>query len=202
MSFAAAFYNFTVDLNNSDLGIYAQFRVKTARHPYESLEHLYARMIAYGHAYREGQSFTQGMFEPKEPAIWQRDVTGETLLWIEVGPVDKRKLEVALRTSPSAEHRIYFYSPEHTREFCRILKGSKTNWVKDIHFYQIPASFLEALVPLERSSPIWSMTFIDNRLYLICDGHDFECDLAPVDIWAEFQSYLEDEAALEGKQPQ
>jgi uncharacterized protein YaeQ len=195
MSFVAAFYNFTVELNNSDLGVFKQFRVKTARHPYESLQHLYARMIAYAHSYREGQLFTQGMFEPKEPAIWHRDVTGELLLWIEVGPVDKRKLEIALRNAPSAEHRIYFYSPEHTREFCRMLKGSKTNWVKTIQFYQIPPLFLDELTPLERSSPHWSMTFVDHRLYLTCDGHECECDLMPIDIWTQFQDFLDEEAA-------
>jgi uncharacterized protein YaeQ len=190
MSFVAAFYNFTVELNNADRDIYTRFRVKTARHPYESLEHLYARMIAYCHSFREGQSFTQGMFEPKEPAIWLKDVIGETLLWIEVGPVDKRKLEITLRSSPQAEHRIYFYSSEHVHSFCHMLKGSKTNWVKDISFFLIPPEFLEQLIPLEHSSPLWTMTCVENRIYLSCDGVDSECDLAPINIWDAYQDYL------------
>jgi uncharacterized protein YaeQ len=193
MSFAAAFYNFTIELNNSEREVYTRFRVKTARHPYESLQHLYARMIAYGHCFREGQSFSQGMFEPKEPTIWMKDIIGTTLLWVEVGPVDRRKLELTLRSSPRAEHRIYFYSTDHIRDFCHMLKGSKTNWVKDILFYHIPAELLEKLTPFERSSPLWTMTFIDNRLYLTCDGAEFDCELNEVDIWAKYQEYLLEE---------
>ena len=79
MSFAAAFFNFSVDLSNADRGVYARFRVKVPQHPLESLEHLYARELAYCHCYREGQLFSGGMFEPKDPTIWQKEITGELL---------------------------------------------------------------------------------------------------------------------------
>jgi uncharacterized protein YaeQ len=190
MSFAAAFYNFTVDLSHNDRDIFTRFRVKTPLHPNESLEHLYARMIAYVHCYREGQGFSQGLFEPKEPTIWQKDILGDTLLWVQIGTPDKKKLETTLRAHPIAEHRIYFYTSEQIAQFCHMLRGSKTNWVKDIQFYLIPGDLLEALVPLERSSPLWNVTIVDDELYLTCDDHELQSRISPVDIWAAYQKSL------------
>lgn len=195
MSFAAAFYNFSVDLSHNDRNIFTRFRVKTPLHPHESSEHLFARMIAYAHCYREGQEFSQGLFEPKEPTIWQRDILGDTLLWVQVGSPDKKKIETTLRAHPHAEHRIYFYEQEQITHFCHMLRGSKTNWVKEIQFFLIPSELLEALVPLERSSPLWNITIVDGELYLTCDGTDLHGKMMPVDIWVAYQeSLLQEEA--------
>lgn len=190
MSFAAGFYNFTIDLTHTDRGIFTHFRVKTPRHPFESLEHLFARMIAYSHCYRVGQTFSHGLFEPKEPTIWHKDVTGEILLWVNVGAPDKKKIEATLRAQPLAEHRVYFYAPGQVYDFCHGLRGSKTNWVKDVQFYLIPSSILQELVPLEDSSPVWSVTIVDNQLYLSCDGIELEGEIAPIDIWQAYQESL------------
>ena len=170
MSFAAAFYNFTVDLSHNDREIFTRFRVKTPLHPLEPLEHLFARMIAYIHCYREGQQFSHGLFEPKEPTIWMKDILGDTLLWVQIGAPDKKKIETTLKAHSEAEHRIYFYDTAQISQFCHMLRGSKTNWVKDIQFFLIQPSILEALVPLERSSPSWNVTIIDDQLYLTCDS--------------------------------
>lgn len=190
MSFVAAFYNFSIDLNHADRGVFCRFRIKVPLHPHEPLEHLFARMVAYTHCYREGQSFSQGLFEPKDPTIWLKDITGETLLWVQVGCPDRRKIELTLRSAPAAEHRVYFYGPAQIRDFCHMLRGSKTNWVQDIQFFLIQPALLEALVPISRSSPEWQATFIDNRLYLQVDGTELESEISPVDIWAEYQESL------------
>ncbi len=194
MSFAAAFFNFSIDLSNADRGVYARFRVKVPQHPLESLEHLCARLLAYCHCYREGQSFSGGMFEPKEPTIWQKEITGELLLWVQLGCPDRKKIETTLRSAPTAEHRIYFFEEHQAAEFCHLLRGSKTNWVEPIQFFMLPAELLEQLVPLCRSSPEWGVTFIDNRLYLSVDGTELESEIRPVDIWQEYQNTLQADA--------
>jgi uncharacterized protein YaeQ len=198
MSFAAAFYNFTVDLSHNDREIFTRFRVKTPLHPHESLEHLFARMIAYVHCYREGQEFSRGLFEPKDPTIWQKDILGDTLLWVQLGTPDRKKIETTLRAYPKAEHRIYFYEPGQISQFCHMLRGSKTNWVKDVQFFSIPPSILEALVPLERSSPLWNVTIVDDELYLTCDETELQARISSVDIWAAYQESLLTEDSHEG----
>lgn len=190
MSFAAAFYNFSIDLSHADHGTYAHFRVKTPRHPHESMEHLFARMLAFCHCYQEGQSFSSGLFEPKEPTIWHRDITGDLLLWVQVGCPDRKKLEAALRAVPADGLCIYFFEQGQVAEFCHMLRGSKTNWVANIQFFMISPALLEQLVPLESSSPRWTVTFVDNTIYLNADGAELVGEIAPIAIWEAFQESL------------
>lgn len=190
MTFVAAFYTFTIELNHSDRNVYANFRIKIPRHELESHEHLYARLIAYTHAYRSGIHFTEGISEPKEPTIEQRDEIGEVLLWVQIGAPEKRKLELSLKQHPHAEHRIYFYEPDDIQLFCHHLRGSKTNWVEKVLFYQLDPQLIASLTEHESSSPFWNLSFIDDRIYLSVDGVELESAITPIDIWSSFQESL------------
>jgi hypothetical protein len=76
-----------------------------------------------------------------------------------------------------------------------MLRGSKTNWVKEIVFSTISEELIERLIPLQHSSPTWQATFVDNSLYLVADGTELSGEISPVDIWQEYQSSLDLPAA-------
>jgi uncharacterized protein YaeQ len=191
MTFVAAFYNFSIELNNPDSGTFASFRLKLPRHELESRDHFYARLIAYLHSYCENLRFCDSNSNPKLPTIWLRDTIDTVMLWIDVGTPDKRKLELSLKQNARATHRVYFYQEQDITQFCHHLRGSKTNWVKDVECYQIETQLLCDLETQEQTSPNWSVSFIDDRVYLTIDGRDFESTLARVDIWDAFQASLQ-----------
>jgi uncharacterized protein YaeQ len=201
MTFIAAFYTFTIELNHVDRGIFTTFRIKVARHELESREHLYARLIAFSHAYREGLTLNNDPSKPSAPAIYLLNALGETEVWLEVGVPDKRKLELSLKHSPAADHAIYLYSFQDVADFCHYLRGSKSNWVQGVQFYTLPPSLLERLIDTESSSPTWNISFIDNAIFLTVTGAthkgrlipeviDIESAINPIDIWLEFQKTL------------
>lgn len=191
MTFVAAFYTFSIELNVADRGLFTSFRLKVPRHELESVEHLYARMVAFLHCYRSGQRFTQEVSDPKEPTILLTDAVGELLLWAHVGGIERRKLELSLKQHPSAPHIVYFFEESHIQTFCHSLRGSKSNWIENVQFFLIEQEFLSQLATHERSSPSWVATFIDERLYLSIDGIDFESDLRQIDMWDEYQKHLD-----------
>lgn len=193
MTFVAAFYNFSVELNNSDSNTFVAFRLKIPRHELESRAHFYARFIAYLHSYQEGVTFCDVSASPRFPTIWRKDAIDSVLLWVHVGAPEKRTLELSLKQHPQAEHRVYFYNQDDISRFCHHLRGSKTNWVKDVQFYLIEDDLLRNLEAQEDTSPSWSVSFIDGRLYLSIDGTDLESTLLTVDIWEAFQQSLRSE---------
>lgn len=190
MTFVAAFYSFTIDLNHSDRNVYASFRVKVPRHELESREHFYARVVAYTHAYRSGIRFTHAAFDSKETTLVCYNEIENLLVSAQVGTPDKRKLELSLKQHVDTEHRIYFYDLQDIPIFCHHLRGSSTNWVENVLFYLIDPDFLAQLIQYESSSPHWNISFIDDRLYLSFSGVEIESEITPVDIWSEFQRSL------------
>lgn len=190
MTFVAAFYSFTFELNHSDRNVYATFRIKVPRHELESREHFYARIIAYLHTYRSGIEFTHAASDSNEATIVYHDEIGALQVWAQVGSPDKRKIEISLKQHADAEHRIYFYDHEDIRTFCHHLRGSRTNWIEDVLFYRIDPDLMAELIKQESSSPNWNVSFIDDRLYLRVDGADLESEITPIDIWSEFQMSL------------
>lgn len=190
MTFVAAFYTFSVELNVAERELYTSFRLKVPRHELESVQHLYARMIAFLHCYRDGQMFTKEVSDPKEPTIVLTDPVGELLLWVHVGGIERRKLELSLKQHPKTPHSVYFFDETQIHAFCHALRGSKSNWVEDVQFFLLDRDFLDQVASLERTSPAWVATFIDDRIYLTIDGRDFESPLRAVDIWDEYQKHL------------
>jgi len=199
MTFIAAFYSFTIELNHSDRGVFTTFRIKVPRHELESREHLYARLIAYCHSYRLGIYFTDNTLEPREATIEERDTIGTLNLWAQVGTPQKRMLELSLKQSPDAEHRVYFYRPDDVTTICHHLRGSKTNWVDKVLFYKIAPELLARLIEHDSSSPIWNLSFIDDRIYLTTGDLEVESELLQIDIWVAFQNSLTIHQNITGK---
>lgn len=187
MTFVEAFYSFVLDISDSTRGIYTRKRLKIAKHPYEPLTHLYARVVAFLHSFEDQLTLSPGLFDQRLPAMYSRDVTGETKLWAEVGELEKKKLEKALKAHTGATFRAYFHSDEQIEAFSHELRGSKTNWIAPVEFLSIDPAFLEELASNESSSAKWAATIVEDEIFLDCDGVDRRTRLSNVDLWVRYQ---------------
>jgi uncharacterized protein YaeQ len=190
MTFVEAFYSFRIEISDSVRGIYEKTRVKIPRHPHESLDHMYSRLIAYCHAYRPGQQLGGGLFEPRDPAISNKDAIGNYSLWVDVGAPERKKLEKALRLGADVEFRIYFYDRSQIEEFSHHLKGSKSNWIENIRFYIIEKDLLQRLGELEARSADWEFTVVEDDIYVSVDGVELNTRIPAINMWQEFQTLI------------
>lgn len=191
MTFVEGFYSFNLEITHPDSGVYEKLRLKTPRHPYESLQYLYARMLAFVHAFRPGQVFSRGLFEPDEPTLWMKDAAGSVLFWGQVGCPPAQKLKKALNSWPDSRFSVYFFEPLQIEQFCLQLRGSRCNWVAPVSFYCIRPDCLEQLIPLSRSSSSWQCTIVDGTLYLVVDDHEVQTEIFGIDIWNQYQLELQ-----------
>ena len=190
MSFVDGFYSFNIDLTCPDSGLYEKLRLKTPKHPDESLENLYARTIAWLHSYRPNLSFSNGYYAPSEPAIWRKDATERILNWIELGFPPEEKLRRAMRMRPPPNISIYFYEEEQVEQFCLSLRGSKSNWIEHLRFFRIEDALISALLPLSRSSSRWAVTILDDSMFLSVDGTELQSSIHPLDMWDRYQGSI------------
>ncbi|MDC0358278.1 YaeQ family protein [Oligoflexia bacterium] len=198
MTFVEGFYSFNLEISNPDSGIYAKTRVKTPKHPNETFEHLHARVLAYCHCYQAELKFTRGLFETSEPTIWKKDVIENLLVWVQVGCPSRKKLQKALRANGGTDYRVYFFEEVQLEGFCGYLRGSKSNWIQPVKFFQLDTKFLEATTDLARSSSTWNITIVDDNLYLTINGQDFQTAIVSVDMWHQFQLFLSEQTERTG----
>lgn len=199
MTFVDGFYRFIVELGDVDRNVYTQLKFKAAKHPHESLEYLYMRVLAYLHCYEPGVEFSRGLFEPKEPTFFMQDCINAVTLWAEVGAPSAKKVKRALSAHRDCSFKIYFLSDMQVDQWCQQLRGSKENWAAPIQFYRIdPASLAGDLVPLSTSSARWNITFVDNQFFLTAGEHEFTGEMERVDIWSRYQQMLKADTLAAG----
>ena len=90
----------TVQIADIDRGLYADHQLVLARHPSENDERMMVRLLAFCLCVpaddRDGAlEFAKGMWDPDEPELWQKDLTGRIVQWIEVGQPEERRLAKA-----------------------------------------------------------------------------------------------------------
>jgi len=103
-----------VQLADVDRAVYGDHLVTLARHPSETDERMMIRLLAFAlnvpaddHA--GTLDFAKGMWEPEEAELWQKDLTGRLVHWIEVGQPEERRL---VKASGRAD-RVSVYAFSH-----------------------------------------------------------------------------------------
>jgi len=74
---------------------YGDYQLTMALHPSETIERLMVRILAFARYADDALEFTKDLFETDEPALWQKDLTGQLINWIEVGCPDEDKVKKA-----------------------------------------------------------------------------------------------------------
>jgi len=84
-----------VGISDLDRHYYQSHNLILARHPSETDERMMVRLFAFMLNAGETLEFGRGISSEDDPALWERDLTGSVLHWIEVGQPDERLLRRA-----------------------------------------------------------------------------------------------------------
>jgi uncharacterized protein YaeQ len=100
---------FKAEVGISDLErhYYKDHVLTLARHPSETDERMMVRLLAFVFNASDTLEFGRGLSSEDEPALWDRDLTGSVLHWIEVGLPDERVLRRACGRSDKVSVYIY-----------------------------------------------------------------------------------------------
>lgn len=97
MALKATIYKADLNIANMDDHIYGDYQLTLALHPSETLERLMVRLMAFARFASDELEFTKDLFETDEPALWQKDLTGQLETWIEVGLPSEDKVKKPVR---------------------------------------------------------------------------------------------------------
>ncbi len=97
MALKATIYKADLNIADMDSHHYADYQLTLAMHPSETIERLMVRILAFARFADEQLQFTKDLFETDEPALWQKDLTGQLEQWIELGQPSEDKLKKPVR---------------------------------------------------------------------------------------------------------
>jgi uncharacterized protein YaeQ len=171
MALGATIYAFNIELADSDRGVYQPLQLRVARHPSESEEYFLTRVIAYCLEYTEGIDFSNGLFEPDEPAIAVRDLTGVLRAWIDVGAPDAARLHRAGKAAP----RVAVYTHKDAVQLAARLGLARIHRVEALELYALDRVWLAAFAAKLARRMEFSLTIAEHHVYLSLGEETLPC---------------------------
>ena len=113
MALRSTVHKATLQIADMDRRHYGDHLLTVAQHPSETDERVMMRLLAYAlqapaDAARGRLQFARGLSDTDEPDLWQHDLDGSLVHWIEVGQPDERRLS---RAASRAERvTVYAYA--------------------------------------------------------------------------------------------
>lgn len=168
MALTATVYNFDVDLADVDRGVYETLAIRAALHPSETEEFLVTRVLAYCLEYEEGISFSKGVSDGDEPAVWVRDPAGRIRTWIEIGAPDAARLHKAAK----AADRVAVYTHKDPASLLRRWAGERIHRAAEIPVYGFERQFLDGFAALLERRMALHLSVSGGQLYLDVAGRN------------------------------
>ena len=95
MASNATIFKAMLQIADMDRNYYQDHALILARHPSETDERMMMRLLAFVRHAHEALVFGRGISADNEPDLWQKDLTGNIELWIEVGQPEEKEIRRA-----------------------------------------------------------------------------------------------------------
>jgi uncharacterized protein YaeQ len=170
MALKATIYKASLQIADMDRGLYADHALTLALHPSETEERMMVRLLAFAlevppDDHGGALQFARGLSDSDEPALWQHDLTGQLLHWLEVGQPDDRRLARASgMAGRSGKVSVYAYGAS-TPVWWAALQG-KVARLANLAVWQLPAAQSQALVALAQRSMQLQVTVQDGQIWV------------------------------------
>lgn len=162
MAAKATIYKALLNIADMDRHYYAEHNLTLAQHPSENDLRLMVRLTAFVLNANETLMFCKGISQDDEPDLWQKSLSGDIELWIDLGQPDEKRIKKACGRSEQVI--IYTYQ-----------EGMATAWFKQIEnslkrFNNLQVFYLKMdgdIESLTKRSMDLQCNISDNELTLI-----------------------------------
>jgi uncharacterized protein YaeQ len=176
MALSSVVRTLELELSDVDRGVYETLDLKVAQHPSEGTARLVARILAFALEHGEGLEFSAGLAATDQPALWQRDLTGRLLAWIEVGTPAAERLHKASK----AAGRVAVYCHKRPEPWLRTLAGAKVHRSEELRLVGLDPAIVQSIGDAMERRGRWQLTRTEGTVYLDTDQDSYVLPLAPL----------------------
>lgn len=167
---------FKVDLQIADMdrNYYQTHALTIARHPSETDERMMVRVLAFVQHAHEALAFSKGLSTEDEPDLWQKDLTGDIELWIDLGQPEEKRIRRAC--GRARQVIIYTYSG-HSAELWWQKQRDALRRLNNLTVIDVPAATVQALAALAQRGMQLQCTIQDGQIWLADNSTSVQVDL-------------------------
>jgi uncharacterized protein YaeQ len=178
MALKSTIFKVQLQLADMDRHVYGDHALTIARHPSETDERMMMRVLAFAlqlpvddtHGALE---FAKGLSDADEPDLWQKDLTGALVQWVEVGQPDERRL---LKACARAERvSVYAYSSSVAQWWPPL--APRLTRVTNLAVWQVASEHSQALAAMAARGMRLQVNVQDGLVWV--DDGERSVELAP-----------------------
>ena len=109
MAIKPTIFKAEIQITDMDRNYYEDHQLTMARHPSENDERLMVRLLAFALNASESLQFCKGLSTEDEPDLWQKSLSDEIEVWIDLGQPDEKRIRKACGRS----RQVLIYTYQH-----------------------------------------------------------------------------------------
>jgi uncharacterized protein YaeQ len=175
MALPSTLHHFDVRLSQVDRGVDRDLALKVARHPSETSERLWLRILACCWQWEETIAFGPGICEPDEPDLLALGPDGSTrTLLVRVGRPEVARVEKDCARGGGARVAVLFESPRRLEAFLAEARAGRPERLARAELAAVPEELLKALSAREDRRIKLGLTIADDHLYVDLGGESLD----------------------------
>ena len=175
MALTAILYDFEIALSNSDTRVLEELSFKLARHPSETMQRAWLRVLAYCWLWEERLVFgSGGVSDGDTPDLQTRDLTNQLTRWVRVGKADPVKVQKVIDQNSHAKVHVLFESPERQAAFFEEAAAAKLSRLSKGDFAAVDSELLKSLSALDERRHKLKVTVIEDHFYVDTGKQTFD----------------------------
>jgi len=171
MAISSTINKVSLNIADMDRHYYESHELTIAQHPSETDFRFMIRLIAFMKNASEQLCFTKGLSTDDEPELWQKSLTDDIELWIDLGQVDEKRIRKAC--GRAKEVIIYTYDDRKAKVWWA-QQQSKLQRFSNLSVFSINAKGVEAM---SKRSMQLQCNIQDGEIYLNDDDSNFTITL-------------------------
>ena len=162
MAQSATIFKADIQISDMDRNYYASHNLTIARHPSETDLRMMIRLLAFTIPADAQLQFTKGISTEDEPDLWNKSLSGEIDLWIDLGTPGEKRIKKACGLSKQVA--LYTYDHRSTNVWWE-KNQNKLQRFNNLSVYFINDEVAESLSLLAKRNMQLQITIQDGDIY-------------------------------------
>ncbi len=163
MALKATIFKAEIQVSDMDRHHYQDYSLTIARHPSETDERMMVRLLAFALHADDALAFTKGLSTDDEPDLWQKSLSDEIELWIDLGQPDERRIRKACGRARQVV--IYCYDDRSAQVWWQQIRSNLERF-NNLTVIKLPADIGNAMAEMVTRNMRLQFSIQDGHIWM------------------------------------